>query len=45
MMEFISPRLILLVDFMDANNLIAGVLNLKGFNVYKSNSIDDYIAF
>ena len=41
--EFASPRLILLVNFTDANNLLAGVLNLKGFKVSKSNSIDDYL--
>jgi CheY-like chemotaxis protein len=44
MMEFPCPRLILLVDFMDANSLLAGVLNLKGFKVSKSNSVDDFLS-
>ena len=40
-MESAAPRLILSLDFADANNLLAGVMNLKGFNVFKSKSSDD----
>ena len=43
-MEFVTPRLILSVDFADANNLLAGVLNLKGFKVFKSKSVDDCLS-
>ena len=43
-MEFATPRLILSVGFADANNLLAGVLNLKGFKVFKSNSINDCLS-
>jgi response regulator RpfG family c-di-GMP phosphodiesterase len=39
-----APRLILSVDFADASNLLAGVLNLKGFKVFKSKSIDDCLS-
>jgi hypothetical protein len=35
-MRFAPPSLS--VGFTDANNLLAGVLNLKGFNVFKSRS-------
>ena len=41
----IQPQvLILSVDFTDANNLLAGVINLKGFKVSKSKSIDDCLS-
>jgi len=43
-MEFAAPKLILSVDFADANNLLAGVMNLKGFKVFKSNSVDDCLS-
>lgn len=36
-----APRIILLLDFEDANRLISGVLNLKGGKVYKSKSAED----
>jgi response regulator RpfG family c-di-GMP phosphodiesterase len=39
-----APRLILSVDFADANNLLAGVLSLKGFKVFKSKSTDDCLS-
>jgi DNA-binding NtrC family response regulator len=39
-----APRLILSLDFNDANNLLAGVMNLKGFKVSKSKSIDDCLS-
>jgi response regulator RpfG family c-di-GMP phosphodiesterase len=39
-----APRLILSVDFADASNLLAGVLNLKGFKVFKSKSTDDCLS-
>jgi response regulator RpfG family c-di-GMP phosphodiesterase len=39
-----APRLILSVDFVDANNLLAGVLSLKGFKVLKSKSTDDCLS-
>jgi response regulator RpfG family c-di-GMP phosphodiesterase len=41
---FATPRLILSVDFADANNLLAGVLSLKGFKVFKSKSADDCLS-
>jgi response regulator RpfG family c-di-GMP phosphodiesterase len=44
MMEFAAPRLILSVDYADANNLLAGVMNLKGFKVFKSKSNDDCLS-
>ena len=44
MMEFSAPRLILSVDYADANNLLAGVMNLKGFKVFKSKSNDDCLS-
>jgi response regulator RpfG family c-di-GMP phosphodiesterase len=44
MMESAAPRLILSLDFADANNLLAGVMNLKGFNVFKSKSNDDCLS-
>ena len=43
-MVFEAPRLILSVDFPDANNLLAGVLSLKGFRVIKSNSTDECLS-
>lgn len=43
-MEFAAPSLILSVDFADANNLLAGVLNLKGFKVFKSKSTNDCLS-
>lgn len=43
-MVSVAPRLILSVDFADVNNLLAGVMNLKGFNVFKSNSKDDCLS-
>ena len=43
-MEFATPRLILSVGFADANNLLAGVLNLKGFKVFKSKSTHDCLS-
>jgi response regulator RpfG family c-di-GMP phosphodiesterase len=43
-MEFTAPRLILSVDFADANNLLAGMMNLKGFKVLKSKSNDDCVS-
>jgi response regulator RpfG family c-di-GMP phosphodiesterase len=42
--DYSTPRLILSVDFTDANNLLAGVMNLKGFKVSKSKSIDDCLS-
>ncbi len=36
-----EPRIVLLLDFEDANSLVAGVLNLKGFKVYKTKSTED----
>ena len=44
MMIFEAPRLILSVDFADANNLLAGVMNLKGLKVIKSKSTDDCLS-
>ena len=43
-MEFVTPKLILSVAFADANNLLAGVMNLKGFKVFKSKSNDDCLS-
>jgi hypothetical protein len=43
-MESAAPRLILLLDFADANNLLAGVMNLKGFKVFKSKSNEDCLS-
>ena len=43
-MESAAPRLILSLDFADANNLLAGVMNLKGFKVFKSKSNDDCLS-
>jgi response regulator RpfG family c-di-GMP phosphodiesterase len=42
--DYSAPRLILSVDFTDANNLLAGVMNLKGFKVSKSESIEDCLS-
>jgi response regulator RpfG family c-di-GMP phosphodiesterase len=42
--DYSPPRLILSVDYNDANNLLAGVMNLKGFKVSKSKSIDDCLS-
>jgi response regulator RpfG family c-di-GMP phosphodiesterase len=36
-----EPRIVLLLDFEDANSLVSGVLNLKGCKVYKSKSAED----
>lgn len=44
MMRYVAPRLILSVGFADANNLLAGVMNLKGFKVFKSKSNDDCLS-
>ena len=44
MMGSVAPRLILSVGFADANNLLAGVMNLKGFKVFKSKSNDDCLS-
>ena len=44
MMEYGAPRLILSVHFADANNLLAGVMNLMGFEVFKSKSNDDCLS-
>ena len=41
-MRFAPPSLS--VGFTDANNLLAGVLNLKGFKVFKSRSTLDCIS-
>ena len=43
-MTFVAPKLILSVAFADANNLLAGVMNLKGFKVFKSKSNDDCLS-
>jgi len=43
-MESAAPSLILSIDFADANNLLAGVMNLKGFKVSKSKSFDDCLS-
>lgn len=43
-MVFESPRLVLSVDFPDANNLLAGVLSLKGFRVFKSKSTKECLS-
>ena len=43
-MRFVAPRLILSVGFADANNLLAGVMNLKGFKVLKSKSNEDCLS-
>ena len=43
-MKFAAPRLILSVGFPDANNLLAGVLHLKGFKVFKSKSALDCLS-
>jgi len=42
--DYSPPSLILSVDYNDANNLLAGVMNLKGFKVSKSKSIDDCLS-
>jgi DNA-binding NtrC family response regulator len=41
---FATPKLILSVDFPDANNLLAGVLSLKGFKVLKSKSSNESLS-
>src|SRR5438093_6992219 len=41
MEKLIQPRIVLLLDFEDANSLISGVLNLKGCKVYKSATAED----
>jgi DNA-binding NtrC family response regulator len=41
---FATPRLILSVDFPDANSLLAGVLSLKGFKVLKSKSTNECLS-
>ncbi|HEX9319763.1 MAG TPA: hypothetical protein VF884_12590 [Nitrososphaeraceae archaeon] len=38
------PRIVLLLDFDDANSLVSGVLDLKGCRVYKSTTADDCLA-
>jgi DNA-binding response OmpR family regulator len=42
--KFAAPRLVLSIDFGDANNLLAGVLNLKGFKVFKSSSTNECLS-
>jgi len=42
--DYSPPSLILSIDYNDANNLLAGVMNLKGFKVSKSKSIDDCLS-
>lgn len=37
----IKPRILLSLDFEDANNLISGILDLKGCKVYKSTTAED----
>lgn len=37
----VEPRIVLLLDFEDANSLVSGVLNLKECKVYKSKSAED----
>lgn len=39
--KHVDPRIVLLLDFVDANNLISGILNLKGCKVYKSAAAED----
>jgi DNA-binding NtrC family response regulator len=41
---FATPKLILSVDFPDANDLLAGVLSLKGFKVLKSKSTRECLS-
>jgi DNA-binding NtrC family response regulator len=41
---FATPKLILSVDFPDANVLLAGVLSLKGFKVLKSKSTNECLS-
>jgi DNA-binding response OmpR family regulator len=36
-----DPRIVLLLDFDDANSLVSGLLHLKGCKVYKSTTADD----
>jgi response regulator RpfG family c-di-GMP phosphodiesterase len=43
-MKYAAPRLILSIGFTDANNLLAGVLYLKGFKVFKLRSIFDCLS-
>lgn len=43
-MAFATPKLILSVDFPDANDLLAGVLSLKGFKVLKSKSTRECLS-
>jgi DNA-binding response OmpR family regulator len=43
-MKFVSPSLILSVGFADANDLLAGVLSLKGFKVFKSRSTNECLS-
>jgi response regulator RpfG family c-di-GMP phosphodiesterase len=43
-MNFAAPKLILSVGFVDANNLLAGVLYLKGFKVFKPRSTLDCLS-
>ena len=38
------PRIVLLLDFDDANRLVSGVLDSKGCRVYKSTTAYDYLA-
>ena len=37
----VEPRIVLLLDFEDANSLVSGVLNLKECKVYKSTTAED----
>lgn len=41
MQDHIKPRIILLLDFDDANSLISGVLDLKGCKVFKSKTVEE----
>ena len=43
-MKFAPPKLILSLGFADANSLLAGVLSLKGFKVFKSRSTLDFLS-
>ena len=43
-MKFAAPRLILSIGFADANNLLAGILYLKGFKVFKLRSTFDCLS-
>jgi response regulator RpfG family c-di-GMP phosphodiesterase len=42
--KFAAPKLVLSVDFPDANDLLAGVMTLKGFKVFKSKSSSECLS-